>query len=201
MAGDARTDWVWIRHALVQGQESRYFGQLDVACEAVPAGRAAAIARELPPVAVWLATPLSRGRATALAFKSEVSPIPVPGFTEQNYGIWQGRSYNEVYAANRMLDWNEPSIIKPPQGESFMDVGARVAEAIERLSQHYAGHAIVCVAHASTIRVAIAYAMGIDAELALRIDIAPLSITRLSCRLKDGALQWSVGTINFEAGR
>jgi broad specificity phosphatase PhoE len=201
MPSDAWTDWVWLRHAPVVGQESRYYGQLDVASEPVAPARAAAIARELPPVAVWLCSPLSRARATALALKEDVSPIPVPGFTEQDYGIWQGRTYNEVYAANRTLDWDEPSIIKPPQGESFMDVGARVAEAIERLSHHYAGHAIICIAHASTIRVAIAYAMGIEAEMALRMDIAPLSITRLSARMKDGALQWNVGAINFQAGR
>lgn len=201
MPGEVRTDWVWLRHAPVQGQESRYFGQLDVASEPVPPARAAAIARELPPVAVWVSTPLSRGRMTALALKDDAQPIAVPGFNEQHYGIWQGRSFNEVYAANRSLDWHEASTIKPPQGESFMDVGARVAEAIERLSDHYAGHSIVAVAHASTIRVALAYAMGLDAEMALRVDIAPLSITKLSCRRKDGMLVWHVGCVNMQAGR
>jgi len=201
MAGDVRTDWIWLRHAPVQGQESRYFGQLDVACEPVAPTRAAAIARQLPPVAIWLSTPLSRGRVTALSLKDDAAPIPVPGFNEQHYGIWQGRSFNEVYAANRSLEWHDPATIKPPQGESFMDVGARVAEAIERLTEHYAGHSIVCVAHASTIRVALAYAMGLEADLALRVDIAPLSITKLSCRRKDGLLEWSVGGVNIELGR
>ncbi len=199
MSAPSRTDWTWIRHAPVQGQEARYFGQLDVAAEPVHPAVAAGLGRRLPPVAVWMSSPLARTRYTALALRDGVDPIAIPDFSEQDYGLWQGRGHNDVYAANRSLEWNNPSAIRPPEGESFADVAARVASAVERLTAHYAGHSIVAVGHQSTIRASIAHALGLDPATAMRIDIAPLSLTRLVCRIVDGAPVWSVGCINYEA--
>lgn len=196
----SRTEWIWIRHAPVQGQESRYYGQLDVAPEPVDPALASAIARRLPAVAVWLASPLTRTRVTALALRSGVDPIPVGDFNDQNYGLWQGRSFNDVFAANRALDWTHPADILPPEGESFTQVSARVFGGIDRLTAHYAGHTIVSVAHANVIRAALAHALGVDLATALRIEVAPLSITRLGHRIVDGAAQWSVGCVNLEMG-
>ena len=142
----ARTEWIWIRHAPVQGQENRYYGQLDVAPEPVAPALAAAIARRLPAIA----------------------------------------------------DWAHPVEIVPPEGESFLDLATRVYAGIERLTDHYAGHTLISVAHANVVRSAIAHALGIDLATALRIEVAPLSITRLGCRIVDGAPQWSVGCINLE---
>jgi alpha-ribazole phosphatase len=193
-----RTDWTWIRHAPVQGQEARYYGQLDVAAEPVNPAVAAALSRRLPSVAVWMTSPLMRTRQTALALKDGVDPIAIPDLTDQNYGLWQGRGHNDVYAANRSLDWSNPAKIRPPEGESFADIAARVANAVERLTAHYAGHSIVAVSHIGTIRSAIGFALGLDPGTAMRIDIAPLSLTRLTCRIVDGAPVWSVGCINFE---
>ncbi|HEX7777488.1 MAG TPA: histidine phosphatase family protein [Parvibaculum sp.] len=194
----ARTDWTWIRHAPVQGQEARYYGQLDVAAEPVNPAVAAALSRRLPPVAIWMTSPLTRTRQTALALKEGVDPIAIPDLTDQNYGFWQGRGHNDVYAANRGLDWSNPANIRPPEGESFADITARVANAVERLTAHYSGHSIVAVSHVGTIRSAIGFALSLDPATAMRIDIAPLSLTRLTCRIVDGAPVWSVGCINFE---
>lgn len=200
MTAPSRTDWIWIRHAPVQGQEARYFGQLDVAAEPVQPGVAAALGRRLPPVALWMASPLARTRYTALALRDGVDPITIADFTEQNFGLWQGRSHNDVYAANRSLDWSDPASIRPPEGESFADVTARVADAVERLTAHYAGHSIIAVGHQSVIRSAIGFALGLDPATAMRIDIAPLSLTRLVCRIVEGAPVWSIACINVESG-
>ncbi|MFZ2468181.1 MAG: histidine phosphatase family protein [Parvibaculum sedimenti] len=198
MSLPSRTDWIWIRHAPVQGQESRYYGQLDVACEPVNPVVASVLARQLPPVAVWMATPMSRTRATALALKPGVDPIEIPDLNEQHYGLWQGRSHNDVYAASRGLEWTNPAHIRPPEGESFADLAIRVAGAVDRLTEHYAGHSIIAVAHATTIRAAIGHALGLDPATSLRIEIAPLSLTRLNCRIVNGDALWGVGCINFE---
>lgn len=77
-------------------------------------------------------------------------------------------------------------------------MAARVAAGIDRLSAHYAGHTLISVAHAGAVRAAIAHALGIDLATALRIKVAPLSITRLSHRDVDGTAQWSVGCINLD---
>jgi alpha-ribazole phosphatase len=193
-----RTDWTWIRHAPVQGQESRYYGQLDVAAEPVNPAVAAALSRRIPSAAIWMVSPLMRTRQTALALKPGVDPIEIPDLTDQNCGLWQGRGHNDVYAANRGLDWNNPAEIRPPEGESFADIMVRVSGAVERLTAHYAGHSIVAVSHIGSIRAAIGFAFGLDPATAMRIDIAPLSLTRLTCRIVDGVPVWSVGCINFE---
>jgi alpha-ribazole phosphatase len=195
-----RTEWVWIRHAPVQGQENRYYGRLDVAAEPVAPSLASAIARRLPSSAVWLSSPLARTRSTAVALKHGVDPIAVGDFNDQNYGLWQGRSFNDVFAQNRTLDWSNPVDILPPEGESFFDLSTRVYAGVQRLTDHYAGHTLVSVAHANVIRAAIALALDIDLGTALRIEVAPLSITRLGHRIVDGVHQWSVGCINLEMG-
>jgi alpha-ribazole phosphatase len=200
MSAAPRTDWIWIRHAPVQGQEARYFGRLDVSAEPVHPGIAAGLARRLPPVAVWVASPLVRARMTALALRDGVDPIAIPDFSEQDYGLWQGRSHNDVYNANRTLDWANPADIRPPEGESFADVCVRVAAAIDRLSAHYAGHSIVAMGHQTTVRAAVAHAMDLTPAASMRIDVAPLSMTRLTVRQVNGAAQWSVGLVNAEFG-
>ncbi len=198
MNAGSRTDWFLIRHAPVQGQEARYYGQLDVAAEPVNPVIAAGLSRLLPPVAVWMSSPLSRTRSTALALKPGADPIAIQDFTEQNFGLWQGRGHNEVYAANKGFDWNNPAKIRPPEGESFADLTARIANAMERLTAHYAGHSIVAVTHAGVIRSAIGFALWLDPGTALRIDIAPLSLTRLTCRIVNGEPVWSLGCVNYE---
>tara|TARA_R110000824_G_scaffold390760_17_gene587987 strand:+ start:25048 stop:25662 length:615 start_codon:yes stop_codon:yes gene_type:complete len=200
MSTATRTDWIWIRHAPVQGQEARYFGRLDVAAEPVHQGISSAIARRLPPVAVWLSSPLVRARYTALSLRDGVDPVPVADFSEQDYGLWQGRTHNEVYNANRTLDWAEPSAIRPPEGESFADVCDRVRDGIDRLSAHYAGHTLIAVAHLSTIRAAAGVALGLDPAAVMRIDCAPLSMSRFSHRIVNGAPQWTVSALNTEFG-
>lgn len=198
VSASPRTDWYWIRHALVQGQESRYYGRLDVAAEAVPMAQAAALARHIPDEALWLAGPLGRNRQTALALKAGVDPIAISDFNEQDVGRWQGRTHQDVYAEFAHLDWQNVAELQPPGGESFADHADRVAAGIERLTAHYAGRALVVVAHAGAIRAAIAYAMGLDVAQALRIDIAPVSLTRLTHRLIDDEAQWSIGCVNLE---
>ncbi|MDO8288924.1 MAG: histidine phosphatase family protein [Parvibaculum sp.] len=200
MSAAPRTDWIWIRHAPVQGQEARYFGRLDVNAEPVHPGVAAGIARRLPAVAVWLGSPLMRARMMGLALRDGVDPIAIPDFSEQDYGLWQGRSHNDVFNANRTLDWTNPADIRPPEGESFADVCVRVAAAIDRLSAHYAGHSIVALGHQTTIRAAIGHALGLAPATMMRIDVAPMSLTRLTHRNVNGEAQWNVGGLNAEFG-
>ena len=199
--GSERTEWYWVCHMPAQGAEKRYYGQLDVAPQPVPPERARCLQQLLPDHAVWVSSPLSRAVTTGLALTNGKAPITVGDFTEQDFGKWQGRSFADVFAENRSLDWTQPQEIVPPGGESFYDLGERVADAIDRLSEHYAGQAIVAVAHQSIIRVAIAYALELHADQAWRVSIAPLSLTRLGLQIKDGKKLWSVGCINADAGQ
>ena len=199
--GRGRADWIWLRHAPVRDQESRYYGQLDVPAEPLDPLLARRIATVLPEGAVWITTPLSRTRTMAQALKLGVQLVEVADLTEQNFGDWQGRTYRDVFAANGTLDWENPAHLKPPGGESFAELADRVAAAIERLSGHYAGHVLIAVAHAGTIRAAIGHALGLAPDRMLTFEIAPLSMTRLGRGPGEaGTARWTVGCVNQAHG-
>lgn len=196
-----RADWIWLRHAPVRDQEGRYYGRLDVSAEPIDPLLVRRMATALPEGAVWLTTPLGRTRALAQALKPGVQPVEVADLTEQDFGDWQGRTYHDVFAANGTLDWENPAHLKPPEGESFAELAERVAAAIERLSAHYAGHVLIAVAHAGTIRAAIGHALGLPPDRMLSFEIAPLSMTRLGRGPGEtGRARWTVGCVNRAYG-
>src|SRR3546814_2781086 len=101
---------------------------------------------------------------------------------EQNFGRWQGRSY-EALAAEDSEAWRHfwlaPAAEVPPGGESFATLSGRVAAAIETLTRQHAGRDIVCIGHGGTIRAALAHALAVPPEQALSFAIDTCSLTRL----------------------
>lgn len=117
---------------------------------------------------------------------------------EQDFGDWVGLTHDEIAAhdpAAAARFWDDPANRAPPGGEAFTDVLARVAAAIEALGRAHAGRDLVVVAHAGTIRAALALALGLTPQFALRVVIAPLSTTRLD-RVGDS---WRVEGVNLPA--
>ena len=79
---------------------------------------------------------------------------------------------------------------RPPMGESFADLAARVWPALNVIAD--GGNATI-VAHAGTIRAALSLALD-SLVSGLAFEIAPLSVTRIA-RLTDGA-GWVVRGVN-----
>jgi alpha-ribazole phosphatase len=100
-------------------------------------------------------------------------------FREQSFGAWTGRRHKEIEAelgaAAYREFWRAPATNRPPDGESFTDQIARVSAGLTALP---AGD-IILVVHSGTIRSALAIALGISPESALRFVIDPLSVTRI----------------------
>lgn len=202
------TRWWWIRHAPVAGQEGRYYGRLDVAADFTGQDESLSrLGRSLAngfagKVAVWTVSPLRRTVETLAAVmaavgEGEAEPLVVPELIEQDFGTWQGQSYAAVGAEVAPEEWQRPGSIRPPAGESFADVIARIGPAIDALSRRHEGREIVAVAHAGTIRAAIAHALGLEADQALRFVLDPLSLTRLVAHpTDDGAFAWAVDCVN-----
>ena len=215
------TRWWWIRHAPVQS-DGRVYGQRDLPADLDAAGGINALAKALPSDAVWLVTQLSRTQQTAAALRAAApaetrSQAPDPrievDLIEQNFGAWQGLTYEEL---DRQRDgawhrfWLTPASERPPDGESFEELMARVATAIERLTAAHAGADIVAVAHGGTIRAALALALGLHPERALAFTIEPCSLTRLDhiagaashlTTESDGPGVWRVVEVNRQAHR
>lgn len=203
MSGLAReTRWWWIRHAPVPNSV-RIYGQSDVDCDCSSAEVFAALARELPRDAVWLTSNLVRTRQTAAAILSAMEhaaePAAVPEFAEQHLGDWQGQVRAEFFARrppSRHPFWFAPADERPPGGESFAEVCARVAPAIERLSAEHAGRNIVAVAHGGSIKAALGHALGLDADAVLAFVVDNCSLTRIE-RIGEGRRgHWRVSAVN-----
>lgn len=208
------TRWWWLRHAPIPGaSDGRLFGALDVGCDTGDAAAFAALAGRLPPGGRWVLTPLRRTRATFEAIIAAGYPLPgapplvEPALAEQHFGRWQGLTWAEMAAqdpAEHAAFWRDPTGCAPPGGESFVALIDRVAVAVQRLTAAWPGHDIIAVAHGGSIRAALALALGLTAEAALRIAIDNLSLTRIS-HLPGGALRdrgdgWRVEGVNLPPG-
>lgn len=182
------------------------YGTLDVGlCEIALRQDAAAyrwLAARLPRPARWLVTPLSRTRATAAAiFAAGYPDTPLetrPALIEQDLGAWQGLPHEAFLDRLRhpphpfwSIHWDE----RPPGGESFTDVVARVGPAIDNLVAENQGGDVVIVAHGGSIRAALAHAMGIGGQPVLAFSVKNLSLSRIE---KVGP-DWRVAAVNEEA--
>jgi alpha-ribazole phosphatase len=198
------TRWWWLRHAPTDAPESLLVGRLDLPAaveEAHPDVQA--MASCLPAGALWVSSPLRRARDTAQAlFAAGIRPIPEliePAFAEQSYGLWDGLTYEQIeerFPEESEQLWRAPATMRPPEGESFADVVARVREAVLRLCVAHPGRDIVVVAHSGTIRAALALALDLSPDRALRMQVAPLSLTRID--LVNSAVDgWRIEAVNL----
>lgn len=182
------TRWWWIRHAPATGHDGRIYGQEDYPADLSDTATFAALAALLPPEPVWVTSHLRRTRDTAAAIlaASVHTGAPVcliePDIAEQHVGGWHGLTYDEL-AAVRGVEQDAfalwPASERPPDGESFLDVMARVGQAMERLTAAHRGHDIVAVGHGGSIRAALALALGTEAERVMSFAIDHCSLTRL----------------------
>ena len=191
--------WWWVRHAPVPCPFGRIHGNLDVACDTSDEQDFADLAARLPKNPVLIESGLLRCRQTTGALEKAGLSLPPaviePAFQEQNFGQWQGRSWTDLENAkdpNLAEFWQDPANAVPPGGESFAAQIARVTEAVDRLTRLNDDRDILAVAHAGTIRAALAHALDISPAKTLSIAIAPLSLTRI-----DGVKQgWRVEGVN-----
>lgn len=190
-----------VRHAPVRNDGAVLYGRLDVPLASVSTEQLARCARHLPANAVWIASTLRRARDTAAALQSAMAELGEIGvedrFSEQDFGDWEGRRSDDVWADLGADQWAAPAEIAPPNGESFAQVFARAAAAADAVADAHPLRSIVAVCHAGPIRAAVASAMGANPAAALKIAVEPLSVTRIDrYQAEGGAPPWSVVFVN-----
>lgn len=181
------TRWWWIRHAPVTANQGRLYGQCDHPCDVEDPPTFEALAGLMPKDAVWVTSTLLRTIQTAEAIRARMSvpapqPLAYPELMEQHFGDWQGRTYEDV--RNGDLGhwhrfWLAPAEAAPPGGESFVHLMDRVRDKIYALSNEHKGRDIVAVTHGGTIRAALAVALGLQPEHALRMVVDNCSLSRI----------------------
>lgn len=186
MTAEARL-WL-VRHAPVDGPRGVIHGS-DAPADVSDAARLAALRFALPRASAAYCSPARRTVETARALGLDA--ISEASLREQGFGAWTGRRHSEI--AHELGDaydefWRKPAHNRPPGGESFVDQIARVAACLASLP---AGD-VILVVHSGTIRAALATALDMTVDSALRFVIDPLSLTRID-RLDDG---WRVVAVN-----
>jgi broad specificity phosphatase PhoE len=103
-----------------------------------------------------------------------------PALRDCDYGQWTGRALEEVQtqAPQAVAEWLRNPEAAPHGGESVVALIARVSTWLD--AQKAIPGTIVAVTHASVIRAAIVCALEAGPQSFWHIDIAPLSLTRLS---------------------
>jgi broad specificity phosphatase PhoE len=139
---------------------------------------AVALAGHLPSADRWLTSPELRARQTAEALGLDAAVEPT--LRDCDYGSWSGRSFKDVSAhePEAVAAWLRDPAAIPHGGESVLSLVQRVADWLLGEQAYY--RRSIVVTHSAIIRAAIVHAIGAPPQSFWRIDIAPLSITRLS---------------------
>jgi broad specificity phosphatase PhoE len=142
-------------------------------------------------------SPMLRAVQTAaiVAAPHRLTPQTLDALTECEVGLWEGLDWQAI----RYLDaegysrfQSNPARFGYPGGESFADVYARVAPAIDGLLLAHQGQSILVVAHHIVNRTYLAGLLGMGPELARQVVLDNCGI---SVVVRDGD-KTTVGTLN-----
>ena len=200
-----RTRWWWIRHAPVRVDEGRIYGQRDLPCDCSDVRVFSALAALLPRKAVWITSHLARTRQTAQAilaagdFATPQEILQDRDLAEQHLGDWQGLD-RRTFLMNRKQEpdsfWYAAADERAPNGESFLDLIARVDAAIARTNAAHQGSDIIAVVHGGTIRAALVIALGLPPRGGFGFTIDNCSLTRLDHYQGRQGAGWRVPMVN-----
>ena len=171
-------------------------GWTDLAADLSDHAALARLSAHLPGQAVVVSSDLSRAVATADAIQGARQRLPHdPALREIHFGTWEMRGFAEVQAETPdqiRAFWQTPGEVRPPGGESWNDLAARVTAATDRLLSAHRGRDIIVTAHFGAILAALQRAGGLDAEAVFAHRIDNLSVTFLS---QDSA-RWQSHAVN-----
>ncbi len=126
-------------------------------------------------------SPLLRTRQTVAPFLKrhpDLEVIKDPGIIEMEYGQWSGQSLARL---SKKALWKSiqknPSSVRFPDGESFLEMLGRSTETVQRLA--LPGKTTLFVSHGDVIKAITAHYLGLHLDQFQRIAIDPASITSI----------------------
>ncbi|MEP7123304.1 MAG: histidine phosphatase family protein [Byssovorax sp.] len=120
---------------------------------------------------------LDRARETAelLSGALGVAPIAEPRLREVHVGEWQGLGYDDI-AARYPDEWDAwrrgVDFKRGGGGETYAEVGDRVAAAVDSIAAAHAGETAVIVSHGAAIKVFVGKVLGLDTSALRRYRVA-----------------------------
>ncbi len=182
----------WVRHGPTHAKTM--VGWSDLPADLSDSAQLARLSNALPQQALVISSDLLRASATADAIAGSRQRLEHdPDLREIHFGEWELARFDEVEDQARLRAyWENPGDIRPPGGESWHEVAARVDRAVSRLIAKHPGRDIIAVAHFGVILTQVQQALQIGAYEAFSHRIDNLSLTEL--HLEDGS--WRALRIN-----
>lgn len=178
-----------LRHGQTQlSVHRRYSGRGDPPLTATGQAQAQGAAARLAGVegiAAVLTSPLARARSTAERVAAATgAPLHVrDGLIETDFGDWEGLTFVEARERDPELHgrWLGAQDVAPPGGESFAEVGVRLAAERAAIVASYPGRTVVVVSHVTPIKILLRDALGAGPSVLYRLhlDLASLSVVEL----------------------
>ena len=121
------------------------------------------------PLKAIYSSPLERAMETAepIATSHKLEILQEPGLKDADVGKWQGKSLKVLRLTNVWkVVQQAPSRFQFPEGESFIDVQTRIADALEAIvRKHNKPKDIVAVVfHADPIKLAVSHFLGLPLD-------------------------------------
>jgi probable phosphoglycerate mutase len=182
------TKIILVRHGHVEGISPEHFrGRADLLL--TPEGRqqAEATARRIhatwQPAAVYT-SPLHRCRATGEAIGNpfRLSPSPLGGLIDIDYGQWQGLTPDEVRRRwPKPLDswYRTPDWVAIPGGETLQTVLTRTVTTLREVICRHPTETTVLVGHDSVNRVILLHALALPLSRYWRLGQNPCAINEI----------------------
>jgi broad specificity phosphatase PhoE len=190
-----------VRHGRTSWNEAgRFQGQTDIRLDEEGLAQARRVAERLcnERYDAAFASDLARARETAETILAERASLLAldPRWREMRFGSWEGLTWAQIVERQPELKAGraaKPRFYTPDGGESFDEVCARVALAVEDLKRASSVVAnVLIVTHAGPLHALLRVALGDERSDALGVRFSPASVTRLRW---DGA-QWEILALN-----
>jgi probable phosphoglycerate mutase len=199
----SKTTLLLVRHGETDDNKNLVFqGQLGRGLNAHGRAQAARLASRLVravtrPSALY-ASDLDRAHETAAILGGALGLEPAldADLREVYLGAWQGLTHAEI--AQRFPDewaaWRAGRDIRRGGGETYAELGDRVARALERIARGHPGSAAIVVSHGAALKTFAGRVLGIGAEglRAFRVQVN----TGVTVVEREGEGPWRLATWN-----
>ena len=128
-----------------------------------------------------------------LAAKHELPLHQYKAFREMDFGVWEGQFPHVILQESSeelLLWWADPSLIRPPKGETFATFKRRVLSGWKQLLKKYKGQHVLLVTHPGVMRVIIAEVLEIPNTRFFSLHIEHGTISRIRVAHDEGGI-WS----------
>jgi ribonuclease H / adenosylcobalamin/alpha-ribazole phosphatase len=129
-------------------------------------------------------SPMRRTRETARTVATALGCEVVvdDDLRECAFGEWDGFTFAEVQGRwpDELATWLSSTAVRPPGGESFDEVRARVAGARDRLVAEHSGRTVLLVTHVTPLKTLVQLALDAPSHALFRMEVRPASLSSVA---------------------